>query len=83
MGTGFNAFLNDPAKITGAVGGLVALTTGYFASKGSLGVLFRFVEARLGQLSLRFATRSIGCYEFWGGRRWRVAIGNGQFLSLG
>ena len=31
-----------------SVGGLVALTTGYYMAKGSLGVLFRIMEARLG-----------------------------------
>ncbi|MCL4127524.1 UNVERIFIED_CONTAM: hypothetical protein GTU68_047170 [Idotea baltica] len=52
IGTGLNAFLSDPNKIAASVGGLVALTAGYFTAKGSLGVFFRFLEARLAKPSL-------------------------------
>lgn len=44
-----DAFLSEPAKIQAAVAGLVALTAGYYAAKGSLAIMFRFVEARLGE----------------------------------
>lgn len=50
VGTGIDAFLSEPAKIQVAVAGLVALTAGYYAAKGSLGIVFRFVEARLGKI---------------------------------
>lgn len=49
VGAGVDAFLSEPAKIQAAVAGLVALTAGYYAAKGSLGIVFRFVEARLGK----------------------------------
>ena len=49
IGTGIDAFLSEPAKIQAAVAGLVALTAGYYAAKGSLGIGFRFLEARLGK----------------------------------
>lgn len=49
IGTGVDAFLSEPAKIQAAVAGLVALTAGYYAAKGSLGIGFRFLEARLGK----------------------------------
>lgn len=49
IGTGIDAFLSEPAKIQAAVAGLVALTAGYYGAKGSLGIMFRFMEARLGK----------------------------------
>ncbi|XP_042207021.1 ATPase family AAA domain-containing protein 3-like [Homarus americanus] len=63
IGTGLNAFLSEPAKIQAAVGGLVALTAGYFAAKGSLGIIFRFVEARLAKPSLVRETSRFSPFE--------------------
>ena len=48
MGTGLDYFISDPKKVQTAVGGIIALTAGYYATKGSLGILMRFIEARLG-----------------------------------
>lgn len=58
IGTGIDAFLSEPAKIQAAVAGLVALTAGYYAAKGSLGIGFRFLEARLGKDSSLFTLKS-------------------------
>lgn len=49
VGTGVHSLLGDQQRVQMAVGGLVALTAGYFAAKGSLAMMFRFVEARLGE----------------------------------
>ncbi|XP_069959812.1 ATPase family AAA domain-containing protein 3-A isoform X3 [Cherax quadricarinatus] len=63
IGTGLDTFLSDPAKIQAAVGGLVALTAGYYAAKGSLGIMFRFVEARLAKPSLIRETSRFSLFE--------------------
>lgn len=63
LGTGIDAFLSEPAKIQAAVAGLVALTAGYYAAKGSLGIGFRFVEARLAKPSLVRETSRISPFD--------------------
>lgn len=63
IGTGIDAFLSEPAKIQAAVAGLVALTAGYYAAKGSLGIGFRFLEARLAKPSLVRETSRISPFE--------------------
>lgn len=63
LGTGIDAFLSEPAKIQAAVAGLVALTAGYYAAKGSLGIVFRFVEARLAKPSLVRETSRISPFD--------------------
>ncbi|KAG0712108.1 ATPase family AAA domain-containing protein 3-B [Chionoecetes opilio] len=63
LGTGIDAFLSEPAKIQAAVAGLVALTAGYYAAKGSLGIAFRFVEARLAKPSLVRETSRISPFD--------------------
>lgn len=63
IGTGLDAFLSEPAKIQAAVAGLVALTAGYYAAKGSLGITFKFLEARLAKPSLVRETSRIGAFD--------------------
>ncbi|XP_071545563.1 ATPase family AAA domain-containing protein 3 [Panulirus ornatus] len=63
VGTGIDAFLSEPAKIQAAVAGLVALTAGYYAAKGSLGIMFRFVEARLAKPSLIRETSRVSPFD--------------------
>ncbi|XP_045598026.2 ATPase family AAA domain-containing protein 3-A isoform X2 [Procambarus clarkii] len=63
IGTGLDTFLSEPAKIRAAVGGLVALTAGYYAAKGSLGIVFRFVEARLAKPALVRETSRFSPFE--------------------
>ncbi|KAK7081805.1 protein of unknown function (DUF3523) [Halocaridina rubra] len=63
IGTGIDTFLSEPAKIQAAVAGLVALTAGYYAAKGSLGILFRFMEARLAKPSLVRETSRISLFD--------------------
>ncbi|XP_076066542.1 ATPase family AAA domain containing bor [Oratosquilla oratoria] len=63
IGTGLEAFLSDPAKIQAAVGGLIALTAGYYAVKGSLGLTFRFMEARLAKPSLVRDTSRVNVFD--------------------
>ncbi|KAK3861694.1 hypothetical protein Pcinc_026928 [Petrolisthes cinctipes] len=63
IGTGVDAFLSEPAKIQAAVAGLVALTAGYYAAKGSLAIMFRFVEARLAKPSLVRETSRISPFD--------------------
>lgn len=63
VGAGVDAFLSEPAKIQAAVAGLVALTAGYYAAKGSLGIAFRFIEARLAKPSLVRETSRISPFE--------------------
>ncbi|KAF2351490.1 ATPase AAA-type core [Trinorchestia longiramus] len=52
VGQGFHTFLGDEHRVRMAVGGLIALSAGYFAAKGSLAMGFRFLEARLVKPSL-------------------------------
>lgn len=63
IGTGIDTFLSEPAKIQAAVAGLVALTAGYYTAKGSLGILFRFLEARLAKPSLVRETSRISLFD--------------------
>lgn len=49
VGEGMHTFLGDQQRVQMAVGGLVALTAGYFTAKGALAISFRFLEARLGE----------------------------------
>ncbi|KAL7636364.1 UNVERIFIED_CONTAM: hypothetical protein RMT77_013139 [Armadillidium vulgare] len=65
IGTGLNSFLGDPKKIAAAVGGAVALTTGYFATKGTLGLTFKFIEARIAKPSLVRETSRIVPADFF------------------
>lgn len=51
VGNGIHTLLGDRQRVQMAVGGLVALTAGYFTAKGSLGIAFRFIEARLGAVT--------------------------------
>ncbi|KAH7715652.1 ATPase [Aphelenchoides avenae] len=52
LGAGLEEFLNDPKKITAAVGGLTALAVGWYTAKRGTGVTARYIEARLGKPSL-------------------------------
>ncbi|XP_042889372.1 ATPase family AAA domain-containing protein 3-A-like [Penaeus japonicus] len=63
IGTGIDAFLSEPRKIQAAVAGLVALTAGYYGAKGSLGVIFRFMEARLAKPSLVRETSRVNAFD--------------------
>lgn len=63
IGTGIDAFLSEPAKIQAAVAGLVALTAGYYGAKGSLVIMFRFMEARLAKPSLVRETSRISAFD--------------------
>ncbi|XP_063603284.1 ATPase family AAA domain-containing protein 3-B-like isoform X1 [Penaeus indicus] len=63
IGTGIDAFLSEPSKIQAAVAGLVALTAGYYGAKGSLGIIFRFMEARLAKPSLVRETSRISAFD--------------------
>lgn len=63
LGAGMDAFLGDPAKIQAAVLGLVALTAGYYGAKGSLGVAFRYAEARIAKPSLVRETSRVSAFD--------------------
>lgn len=63
LGAGLDAFLSDPSKIQAAVLGLVALTAGYYGAKGSLGVAFRFAEARIAKPSLVRETSRVSAFD--------------------
>ncbi|KAA0189318.1 hypothetical protein HAZT_HAZT007146 [Hyalella azteca] len=52
VGQGLHTFLGDEQQVRMAVAGLVAVSAGYFAAKGSLSMAFRFLEARLVKPSL-------------------------------
>ncbi|XP_068212844.1 ATPase family AAA domain-containing protein 3-A [Palaemon carinicauda] len=63
IGTGIDTFLSEPTKIQAAVAGLVALTAGYYTAKGSLGIVFRYLEARLAKPSLVRETSRVSLFD--------------------
>uniref|UniRef100_H2Z981 AAA+ ATPase domain-containing protein n=1 Tax=Ciona savignyi TaxID=51511 RepID=H2Z981_CIOSA len=52
LGEGAKSFLNDWDKITTAAFGLTLVAAGVYTSKNTIGVVARYVEARLGKPSL-------------------------------
>lgn len=63
VGDGMHTFLGDRQRVQMAVGGLVALTAGYFTAKGALAISFRFLEARLVKPSLVRETSRLSLLE--------------------